>query len=289
ITGAGGNEKVVENAPETVKLFTVLMMLLGTGIVGIFYAVLNDFVLGTRFQEYWDATKIPESNHYIIAGFGGIGLNIAEFLMKNGYEVVVIEKDINCRFLNTARSLKIPVIQGDASLPTTLQSANISQSEGLLAVTSNDVINLEIALTAKGIAPKIASIVVRCQDPHFALMVQQVFDFEAVLSPTELASPAFAAAAIGGRILGNGITADSLWVALATLITPAHPFCQQVVKNIASKADFVPLYIESNGQTIHSWELLDYHLMSGDVLYLTMPANRLDLLWRNTALLTAQS
>ncbi len=288
ITGAGGNEKVAENAPETVKFFTVLMMLLGTGIIGIFYAVLNDFVLGTRFQEYWEATKIPEGNHYIIAGFGGIGLNIAEFLMKNGYEVVVIEKDVNCRFLNTARSLKIPVIQGDASLPTTLQSANISQAEGLLAVTSNDVINLEIALTAKGIAPKIDSIVVRCQDPHFALMVQQVFDFEAVLSPTELASPAFAAAAIGGRILGNGITADSLWVALATLITPAHPFCQQVVKNIASKADFVPLYIESNGQTIHSWELLDYHLVSGDVLYLTMPANRLDLLWRNTALLTAQ-
>jgi Trk K+ transport system NAD-binding subunit len=176
--------------------------------------------------------------------------------------------------------MKIPVIEGDASLSTTLEVANIEQAEALLAVTGNDIVNLEIALSAKGLVPKIP-VVVRSQDPHLALMVQQVFEFESVLSPTELAAPAFAAAAIGGRILGNGITADSLWVALATLITPGHPFCGKVAKEAARSADFVPLYIESNGKEIHGWDLLNATLNSGDVLYLTMPANRLDQLWRN--------
>ncbi|MGK7921668.1 MAG: TrkA family potassium uptake protein [Trichodesmium sp.] len=280
ITGAGGNEKIAEQAPGSVKIFTSIMMLVGTAIVGICYALLNDFVLGTRFQEYWDAARIPLRHHYIICGFGGIGLHIAQQLIASGYEVVIIERNPNCRFLNTARSMKIPIIEGDASLSTTLEVANIQKAEALLAVTGNDIVNLEIALSAKGLVPKIP-VVVRNQDPHLALMVQQVFEFESVLSPTELASPAFAAAAIGGRILGNGITADSLWVALATLITPGHPFCGKVTQEAAKIADFVPLYIESNGREIHAWDLLNATLSSGDVLYLTMPANRLDQLWRN--------
>lgn len=282
ITGAGGNEEVAEKAPASIKIFTAIMMLIGTGIVGICYALLNDFVLGTRFQEYWDAARIPRRNHYIICGLGGIGVQIAQQLIASGYEVVAIERDQNSRFVNAARSLKIPVILADATVSANLEAANVNRAETLIAVTGDDTTNLEIALSAKGLAPKI-SVIVRHQDPHFALMVQQVFDFEAVLSPTELAAPAFAAAAIGGRILGNGITADSLWVALATLITPAHPFCDRVVKEAADKADFVPLYLETNGKSIHGWKLLNCCLSSGDVLYLTMPANRLERLWRTTS------
>ena len=111
-------------------------------------------------------------------------------------------------------------------------------------------------------------------------MAQQVFEFEAVLSPTELAAPAFAAAALGERILGNGMTADSLWVALATLITPGHPFCGRSVKEAAMDTDFVPLYIETAHQTIHGWGLLNSYLNVGDVLYMTIPAVGLEQLWR---------
>ncbi|MEY2983899.1 MAG: hypothetical protein RLZZ568_516, partial [Cyanobacteriota bacterium] len=66
----------------------------------------------------------------------------------------------------------------------------------------------------------------------------------------------------------------------ATLITPNHPFQGKLVKVAAQKADFVPLYLERTGMTIHSWRLLETPLTSGDVLYLTMPATGLDQLWR---------
>ncbi|RAQ41549.1 potassium channel protein [Arthrospira sp. O9.13F] len=278
ITGAGGNEKVAENAPDSIKIFTAIMMLVGAGVIGICYALLNDFVLGTRLTEYLNATRVPQRNHYIICGLGGIGVQIAEQLHRSGYEVVVIDRDPNCRFISTVRSLRIPFVEGDASLSSILESVNVQQAEALLAVTSDDTANLEIALSARAIAPHLRMIV-RNQDAQFGLMVQQVFDFETVLSPTEIATPAFAAAAIGGRILGNGITADSLWVALATLITANHPFCGQRVKDVATRVDFVPLYIETNSQTIHSWKLLDSLLSPGDVLYLTLPAHRLQQLW----------
>ncbi|MBE9216221.1 NAD-binding protein [Plectonema cf. radiosum LEGE 06105] len=288
ITGAGGNEEVVEQAPDSIKIFTIIMMLIGAAIFGIWYALLNDFVLGTRFKQFWDAARVPRRNHYIVCGLGGIGIKIVQQLHNSGQEVVVIEPNSNGKFVNTARSLGIPTIHADASFRETLKSCNVANAAALIAVTGNDATNIEIALKAKGLSPKI-HVVVNYADPDFARMAQEVFDFEAVLSPAELAAPAFAAAALGGRILGNGITADSLWVAFATIITPNHPFCGQKVKEAAMSADFVPLYVETNSQTIHGWELLETCLSGGDMLYLTMPATRLYQLWRYTPKINAVS
>ncbi len=279
ITGAGGEEQVVEQAPESIKIFTAVMMLVGAGVIGICYALLNDFVLGTRFKQFWDAARVPTRNHYIVCGLGGVGVQIVNQLHAHGHEVVVIERDLNSRFVHIVRAQGIPVIIGDASLSATLKEANAQRAEALLAVTSDDTINLEIALSAKSLAPKLP-VVVRNQDPHFSRMVQQVFEFEAVLCPAEIATPSFAAAALGGRVLGNGMTGNILWVALATTITPEHPFCGRRVKDVAMDADFVPLYIETNCQTIHGWDVLETCLSAGDVLYLTMPASGLDQLWR---------
>ena len=281
ITGAGGQEQVVEQAPDSIKLFTAVMMLVGAGVIGICYALLNDFVLGTRFKQFWDAARVPVRNHYVVCGLGGIGVQIVNQLHAHGHEVVVIERDLNNRFLNIARSLGIPVIHGDASLSNTLTTANVQRAEALLAVTSDDTANLQIALSAKSLAPKLP-VVVRNQDPQFSRMVQQVFEFEAVLCPAELATPSFAAAALGGRILGNGMTGNTLWVALATQITPEHPFCGRRVKQVAMDADFVPLYIEMKSQTLHGWDILETSLSAGDVLYLTVPASGLEQLWRVT-------
>ncbi|MDB9537071.1 NAD-binding protein [Dolichospermum planctonicum CS-1226] len=279
ITGAGGNDKVVENAPDSIKLFTVVIMLIGAAVIGIWYAMLTDFILGSRLKQFLDAARIPERHHYIVCGLSGIGIKIVQQLHLSGHEVVVIETDANNRFVTTARDMSIPVILADASFRATLQRSNIDTATSVLAVTSDDATNLEIALKAKALAPNIP-VIVNYADPDFAGIAQQVFDFEAVLSPAELAAPAFAAAALGGRIIGNGMIADSLWVAFATVITPIHPFCDEWVKDVAKSADFVPLYVEINHETVQGWDLLETILAPGDVLYLTMPATRLNQLWR---------
>ena len=279
ITGAGGNEFVVEQAPVLIKLFTALMMLVGAAVVGIFYALINDFVLGTHFQRLWDVTQVPPRHHFIICGLGGVGIKTAQLLQRQGYEVVVIERDPQNRFLRTARDCKIPIIQGDGGLPATLEAANLKTAAALLVVTSNDTTNLEVALTAKGVKPGVP-IVVRYQDGEVATMAQQVFGFEAVLSPTDLAAPSFAAVALGGRILGNGMTGNMLWVAIATIITPNHAFCGVSVEAMATELDCVPLYLETATATVHGWPLLTTQLQTGDVLYLTLPVQQAHRLWR---------
>ena len=282
ITGAGGNEEVAEQAPAIIKILTAVLMLIGTAVIGICYAILNDLVLGVHFKTILNAVHLPRQHHYIVCGLGGVGFQIMQHLVDDGHEVVVVEQDPNNRFLSAAHALKIPVIIGNANVSEVLESAKIATASALIAVTSDDTTNLEIALTAKALSPAMR-IVVRNQDPVFAHQIKQVFEFEVVLSPTELAAPSFAAAALGGRLLGNGMAAGILWVAIATLITPSHPFFGKCVREVATTVDVVPLYIEAEGRTLHGWDLLDFNLDNGDVLYLTMPANRLDLLWRETA------
>jgi hypothetical protein len=78
ITGAGGNDKVVENAPNSIKSFTVFMMLAGAVVLGIWYAMLTDFILGTSLKQFWDAARIPQRHHYIVCGLSGIGIRIIQ-------------------------------------------------------------------------------------------------------------------------------------------------------------------------------------------------------------------
>ena len=280
ITGAGGKEEVAEGAADYIKVFTAFMMIVGAGVIGICYALINDFVLGSRFRQTIDAARIPRQNHHIVCGLGGLGIKVARQLHAQGHEVVIIESDPNNRYIRAARSKGIPVIIEDASIPSSLKAVNIKRAVSLIAVTSLDITNLEISLTAKALAPYLKT-VVRSGDPQFAQSMQEVFKFDNVLSPVELATYSFAAAALGGRILGNGMTQDLLWVALGTMITPNHPFYDRTVKDAAIEGDFVPLYLERRGYTLHGWELLETRLKSQDVLYLTVPASGLDRLWRN--------
>ena len=277
ITGAGGQEQVAETAPNSVKIFTSIMMVIGPGVIGLCYALTNDFILGSRIKQFWDAARVPNRNHYVVCGLGTIGLKIVGQLHDQGYEVVVIEPDSNNRFLKTVRGMGIPVIVDDASFAGALTGANIARADCLIAVTSKDTINVEIALTAKGLAPKLR-VVLRVQDAQLARSMQEVFNFDRVLCPLQIATPSFAAAALGGKVLGNGITKDLLWVSLATTIASDHPFYNCLVKNAAIESDSVPLFLERGKKKIRGRDLLETQLNSGDILYLTLPATNLDRL-----------
>jgi Trk K+ transport system NAD-binding subunit len=274
ITGAGGKEEVAEQGSDGIKIFTTLMMIVGAGVVGICYALINDFVLGSRIRQFWDAARVPHHNHYIVCGLGGIGMEVVRQLHSQGQEVVVIEVDANNRFLHTARSLGVPVIIEDACMDSTLKLANLDKAQAILPVTSKDLVNVQIALTAKALTPTI-TVVLRAKDQQFGQSVQDIFNFDTVLSPTDLATHSFTAAALGGKILGNGLTDDLLWIAIGTLITPNHPFLDRSVQEVAIDANFVPLYLQRKGKTIHSWDLLTAILEPADVLYLTIPATGL--------------
>jgi len=91
-------------------------------------------------------------DHYIICGYGNVGREVLEQLIKKGEKYLVIEND-RTKVENLVE-MGVPVISGDAESESVLEKANITSAKGLIA-TMKDSQNLIVVLTAKTLNPKI--------------------------------------------------------------------------------------------------------------------------------------
>lgn len=100
----------------------------------------------------------------IIAGGGDTGAELAEALIKEEHEVVLIEADEK-RAEELAEKLDCLVIKGNAAHPQILEEAGINEADVMVALTGNDRDNIIIALIAKSVG--INRIIVKIQDPTY--------------------------------------------------------------------------------------------------------------------------
>jgi trk system potassium uptake protein len=83
----------------------------------------------------------------LILGAGDVGFHLAQQLAQEGHDVVVIEQDRE-RARVIQDSMDALVIEGKGASLVTLEQAGISRTDLLLAVTSQDEINLMACLSA---------------------------------------------------------------------------------------------------------------------------------------------
>lgn len=180
-----------------------------------------------RTKEWEMAVASTLRKHIILVGLGHLGYRVAIKLHEMGEQVAVIEFNADTDTLNAARILGIPVIHDDATRPAALEAANIKDARTIIMASQNDAMNLQIALKARSINPKI-SVVVRIFDDDFAHALQEQFGFIA-LSATEMAAPVFAAAAAGADVT-NPISVEGQLLSLARLtISEDAPFANKTV------------------------------------------------------------
>lgn len=83
-----------------------------------------------------------------IAGGGRVGRYLAQSLLANHHEIVIIEPvESQCRML--ADMLDIPVICGDSISVDTLRTADVASCDAFVAVTGSDEDNLVACQIAK--------------------------------------------------------------------------------------------------------------------------------------------
>ena len=83
-----------------------------------------------------------------IAGGGRVGRYLAQSLLANRHEIVIIEPvESQCRML--ADMLDIPVICGDSISVDTLRTADVASCDAFVAVTGSDEDNLVACQIAK--------------------------------------------------------------------------------------------------------------------------------------------
>ncbi len=100
----------------------------------------------------------------IIAGGGSAGEELANALIQEKHEVVIIESD-KARAEELAEKLDCLVINANAANPKTLIDAGIKEVDALVAMTGNDRDNILVALIAKQLG--LENIIVRIDDPVY--------------------------------------------------------------------------------------------------------------------------
>ena len=146
-------------------------------------------------REAWSrAMASTYHDHTIVCGLGKVSSRVVRWILDLNEEAVVIDNNPDNRFIEEVRSWGVPVIIGDATRPDVLRGVSIETAESIVPGTSDDLINLAIALEARKIVPEI-KVVLRMADTQMAGNIRDGFDIHTAFSIPELSAPSFAAAA----------------------------------------------------------------------------------------------
>ena len=112
----------------------------------------------------------------LIAGAGKIGLALTRDLSAENHDIVVIDKNISV-LENEIGQYDVMTVEGNCAIMSTLEEANASISDLLIACTGSDEINLLCCMAARKINPNIHTIVRIRNSDYFHLVNEMKENF----------------------------------------------------------------------------------------------------------------
>ncbi len=148
--------------------------------------------------------------HYIVCGLGRFGLHITDLLCKAGETVVVITND-SCpqEMCTRVEAIGARIISGDFCTASAREKADPASAAAIVLTTSQDVVNLQVALQIRGEFPSLA-VVMRYSEQKLASRLEKDFGITAVLSPAVLAAGEFGHAALQAPIENQQVNRQSI-------------------------------------------------------------------------------
>ena len=202
MTTVGYGDINLLGAGPLLQIFGVGIMLSGAATVAASFGLITDFLLSSHFDPLLKRKAKRMKNHVIVCGLGKVGIRVLERLCCLEQPCVAIDLENSSGFLEKTKSLRIPVIVGDAKQAPILEDANIESASSIVVCTAEDLLNLEIALAARELNPTIR-VVLRIFDPNLARRVDAGFGFDTAFSTSALSAPAFAMAAIDPNVVAS--------------------------------------------------------------------------------------
>ena len=218
VTTIGYGDISFGDAPPLMIVYGIGFMLFGALALAVVFALATDAILGTRLREALGQYRVPERGHVVVCGVGHTGRRVIEELTAAGIACVAIESDDGAPELAPVRRLRVPVVIGDASSEATLRAARAQSARALLALTDQDIVNLQTGLVARAENPRLR-IVLRLLDPDLALRVERAAGISLSRSPLGIAAPAFVVAMLGMRP-GIALPVGARVMQVATLRLP---------------------------------------------------------------------
>ncbi len=140
------------------KIFTMLLIVSGTGL--FFFTLTNVavFLLSGEWRTHWEHQRNERmlrklNDHFIICGYGRLGGSVAEELRAKAIPFVIIDNLIDN--VLRARDEGFLAIKGNAADEEVLADAGLHRAKGLIAAAGNDAENVFIVLTARNLKPNL--------------------------------------------------------------------------------------------------------------------------------------
>lgn len=220
------------------------------------------------------------NDHIILCGLGKVGFSILELLRSQGESVVVVTRDVAPDWAQRAQTLASRLILADARHDEVLLEADIQRARALIIATNEDLVNLEIALDARRIAPEVA-IVVRLYDLQLAERVRRDLGVRAVLNAAELSAPAFVAAALGEHVL-RAFDVETAFITILTLrITGEATGAGGTLGELTARLNVIPLAVRAGAVNHTLSPSLHSVLAAGDEIIVAASRPALEALQRN--------
>jgi voltage-gated potassium channel Kch len=122
-------------------------------LLAVFTAALVRRLSRPRLTTLFGARTAPARGHVLLVGFGQVGFRLAQELRRDGIPVIAVERDPDAPCVRLARAAGIPVAIGRGDDRAMLESLGISRCAVVAAVTSTDLVNVEVGLAASDLSP----------------------------------------------------------------------------------------------------------------------------------------
>ncbi|MDT5411565.1 MAG: hypothetical protein QOG14_3785 [Mycobacterium sp.] len=283
MTTTGYGDFSFVNQPTWLRTFSTLLMFSGVTTTALLVSFVADVLLSRRFVFASARPRVRHlRNHIVVVGLSELGMRVVSDLVAGGYDVAVIERNENNRFLSAVRDLDVPVILGDATFRQTLQSARVDRARAVAVLTRDDIINIETGIVlTEMLGKKTATrehwtdipLVLRVYDRALGFAVAQRFGFENVRSTVELAAPWFIGAAIGLQVLGTFSVGQNSFVVGGMQVAAGSELDGLRMFEMSSQARVIAITTSNGLVKLHPRR--DARLHADDTVYLVGPYREL--------------
>jgi Trk K+ transport system NAD-binding subunit len=276
ITTVGYGDFSFGQQSPLLRLFAVVLMFGGVTVTAILVALIADMLLSRRFVHTAGVRRARHMrDHVVVVGLGSTGVRVMGDLAAAGYDVLVIERDENNRFLSIAAELDVPVIFGDSTMRQTLESARIDRARGVAVLTQQDMQNIGTGIVLLEIlgSDTQVPIVMRVHGRALAAAVNRQFGFENVRSIVDLAAPWFIGAAMGLQVLGTFWVGQRSFMVGGMLVTAGSELDGLRLADMPTQTRVIAI-TRSEG-TVSLRPRRDARMKAGDTVYLIGPYREL--------------
>ncbi len=207
------------SVPWWFRLLGLILTLAGTAFVGVLYALLTQALLSSRFQFLQSRPPVPLQGHVVLIGLDAVGQKVAQLLQEfqQPFVGVALETNLEANILPL-----MPLITGN--LLQSLSKANLATAKSVIAITNDEMLNLEVGLMARRTNSQ-SHLVIRTFAQRLSHNLAQLLPQSHILCAYALTAEVFAGAAFGEKILSlfrlknqtilvteyNIETVDTLW------------------------------------------------------------------------------